>query len=329
MSDSHLQRVTPDDNDRRDYEALVNRWGFVDLSGRTQVELLGRDRQSFLHNLCTHDIRRLRPGEGCEAFITNVQARCLGHGFVFATPESLVLDTSPAQAAKLFAHFDHYHITEDVQWIDRSGDWAELLLAGPDAPAWVAQLSGGNSLQPMYAHGAVRCGEASAWVRRVPMTAAPNYLLAAVRSDMPAIERQLISDRAARCSAAAFHMARVEQGFPWYGWDISESNLPQEVNRNQAAISFQKGCYLGQETVARIDALGHVNRIAVRVACDRPEAPPPGAPLSVDGQVVGEVTSSAESPPLGTALALAYVRRQFAPSGTHLSLPSGKATVRQ
>jgi folate-binding protein YgfZ len=137
----------------------------------------------------------------------------------------------------------------------------------------------------------------------------------------------LQSAGAAQCSLAALHMARIEHGFPWFGWDITEKNLPQEVNRHQRTISFHKGCYLGQETVARIDALGHVNRLLVVVRCQSPRVPEVDALLSCDGQSVGHVTSAAYSPRFDAGLALAYVRSQHSRAGTIVQLPDGPAEI--
>jgi folate-binding protein YgfZ len=327
MTDLELRRVKPRDEDRRDYEVLTRECGFVDFSGRTQLELRGEDRQRFLHNLCTNDIQRLKPQQGCEAFVTKVNGKCLGHVFVFVTEASLIVESSPDQAATLLPHLDRYHITEDVELIDRSQDWGELLVAGPQAVSWIARLTDGDRLAVMYSHRAIRCDGIAAWVRRVPLTSEPSYLVAAARADLSAVEECLRSHGVRACTAAAFHMARIEAGFPWYGWDITDRNLPQEVNRNEAAISFTKGCYLGQETVARIDALGHVNRLAVALRCDAPEAPDAGTPLKFDQEIVGEVTSSADSPRLGAPLALAYVRCPHADPGTTLTLPDATATV--
>jgi folate-binding protein YgfZ len=327
MSSAELRSVTPNDDDLRDYDCLTRAWGFVDFGRRTQIELRGEDRQQFLHNLCTNDILRLRPEQGCEAFVTNVQGKCLGHVLVFAGHQSLVIETSPDQAAGLLSHFDRYLITDDVQLVDHTDDWGELLVAGRSAKGWIERLTGGDSIEAMCDHRAVQCGGVPAWVRRAPMTIEPSYLIACKRTDLPAVHKQLHADGAVPCGAAAFHMARIEKGFPWYGWDITEKNLPQEVNRDQAAISFEKGCYLGQETVARIDALGHVNRIAVALRCEPAEVPQVGTPLMVDQQTVGEMTSAATSPRLSAPVALAYVRRRFAEPGTTLALPHGTATV--
>jgi folate-binding protein YgfZ len=130
-----------------------------------------------------------------------------------------------------------------------------------------------------------------------------------------------------RCSREALEMIRVEQGYPWYGIDISEENLPQEVDRNAQAISFTKGCYLGQEPVARIDALGHVNKVLGGVTFTGEELPTAGRELWADGKVVGQVTSAGWSPRLARPLALAYLRRGFQAAGVRLTSNLGEATV--
>jgi folate-binding Fe-S cluster repair protein YgfZ len=102
-----------------DYETLTQRVGFVHLD-RTQIELSGKDRASFLHNLSTNEIKKLAAGAGCEAFITSVHGKTLGHGFIFAEPEALVLDTVAGQSETLLKHLDHYLVCEQVVLADRS-----------------------------------------------------------------------------------------------------------------------------------------------------------------------------------------------------------------
>ena len=117
----------------------------------------------------------------------------------------------------------------------------------------------------------------------------------------------------------AFESLRIEAGWPVFGRDIDESNLPQEVGRTERAISFTKGCYLGQETVARIDALGHVNRhlVGLLIPSER-DSLPPGAKISKGDKVLGQITSSAHSLALGHSIALGYVRRGSERPGTEL-----------
>jgi folate-binding protein YgfZ len=119
----------------------------------------------------------------------------------------------------------------------------------------------------------------------------------------------------------------VEAGFPLFGHDIGEDNLPQEVGRDAQAISFKKGCYLGQETVARIDALGHVNRLLCGVKFTADTVPAGGTTLVAAGKEVGHVTSAVWSPRLKSALALAFVRRLHATAGTRLESEAGAAEV--
>jgi folate-binding protein YgfZ len=318
MTPSDARRVLATDVDLHDYRHLTQDCGLVDLSDRTQLELSGGDRQRLLHNLSTNDIQRLQPGQGCESFITSVQGKCLGHVFVFAGQQSLIVETSPAQADTLLSHFDRYLINDDVQLHNHGDDWGELLLAGPAALALLRSLTADWALDVQYAHQAIPLRETTVWARRVPMTAEPTFLLACLRDELSGVRQQLQAAGAAACGAAAFHALRIEHAFPWYSWDISDKNLPQEVGRDAVAISFQKGCYLGQETVARIDALGHVNRLLVALHCAQAEVPSPGDELTLDGQAVGTITSSAYSPRLQSGLALAYVRSQHADPGTTL-----------
>jgi folate-binding protein YgfZ len=119
----------------------------------------------------------------------------------------------------------------------------------------------------------------------------------------------------------------LEAGWPWYGVDITEDNLPQEVNRNEQAISFTKGCYLGQETVARIDALGHVNRRLAGLRFDADDLPRPGLELRIDGKGVGTVTSAAWSPRWDRPIALALLRQKPSAVGTRLASDVGEAEV--
>jgi folate-binding protein YgfZ len=125
----------------------------------------------------------------------------------------------------------------------------------------------------------------------------------------------------------AFTAARIEAGFPLFGVDFGEENFPQEVGRDPVAISFTKGCYLGQETVARIDALGHVNQRIAGVRFFGSDVPMNGTKLTLQGKEVGVVTSAAFSPKLGAPLALSMVRREANSPGTRLGSAIGECEV--
>ncbi len=309
-----------------EYAALTEGMGLVDLSGRTQIELTGDDRATFLHNFTTNDIRGLRPGQGCEAFVLDVRGHVLGHLLVFCTPHSLVLDTVPGQSEKLVAHFNRYIIRERVEVSDRSDDWGELLLAGAEIESLLSELfetvPGGRG-----EHCEVRLGGHPLWLRRVDLAGPRSFLLAGYCEAIDAASIALSAEGITPCNEEAFDVVRIEAGDPWYGQDITDKNLPQEVGRDQLAINLSKGCYLGQETVARIDALGHVNRFLVSVRFDGDVVPPVGAALRAGEMQIGELTSAAMSPRLKAPLAMAYVRRGSESVGAKLTSDYGSAEI--
>ncbi|REK11577.1 MAG: folate-binding protein [Planctomycetota bacterium] len=309
------------------YEALTRRAGLVDLGHRTQIELAGGDRTTFLHNLCTADIKRLPLGAGTEAFVTSVQGKTLAHVFVFATPDTLVLDTVADQGETLLKHLDHYLITEDVTLTDRSNERRELLLAGPEAEAVLSKACDVEVGEPRLSHSLAEVAGQAVWVRRVDLTRPGGFLLSVPVAAADAFTATLVESGAVACGLAAFEAARIEAGVPWFGKDITDANLPQEVGRDALAINFVKGCYLGQETVARIDALGHVNKMLVGLRFSGSDVPPPGTALTSGDATVGSVTSASYSPALSAPLALGYVRRGHNDVGGRLTSDLGEVEI--
>jgi folate-binding protein YgfZ len=309
------------------YDQLAGGVGLVDLEGRTQIEVAGADRASFLHNLCTNEVRKLAVGAGCEAFLTNVQGKTLAHVFIFATGQSLIIDTVAGQGETILKHLDHYLISERVTLADRSFEWSEQLLAGPGADPLIKRLCAAGFPSTVLSHAAVDVAGQRAWLRRVDVTTSPGCFVSVRREDVQAIRAALVAAGAVECPAAAFEAARIERGFPLFGQDITDKNLPQEVGRDASAISFVKGCYLGQETVARIDALGHVNKLLVGLRFAGEIVPQAGSELRAKDQVIGQVTSASYSPRCASPLALGYVRRGSHTVGSRLASAFGEAEV--
>jgi len=309
------------------YQALTRGVGIVDCRDRAQIEIAGADRAAVMHNLCTNDIRRLAAGQGCEAFITTVQGKVLSWVFVYVGENSIITSAGHGEGEKLAAHLDKYIITEDAQVTDQTADWASVMVAGAAAPTALEQLGGASPPQVLFDHAPADWNGLEVWLRRAPLAASDCFLVACLDAEFEAVVARLQEAGATACGAEAAETVRLEAGAPAYGRDIDESNLPQEVDRDDRAISFTKGCYLGQETVARIDALGHVNRKLVGLRWPGESPPASGAELTAGDKVAGRVTSAAYSPRLGAALAMAVVRREHAEPGAKLDSESGLAEV--
>ena len=199
------------------------------------------------------------------------------HVFVFAGPNSLVLHTAAGLGPSLIAHLDHYWIREDLAFHDRSDEWGEVILAGPQAVGIIESLIGRPSPPAPLpkGEGSYLANCDLTWngrplmVRRWRERGFDSFHLAAGADQIGPLWRALRELGATACGMRALEAIRIEEGFPVIGVDITEKNLPQEVGRNEKAISFTKGCYLGQEIVARIDSRGAVAKVLSRSALPR------------------------------------------------------------
>lgn len=307
------------------YRAAVETCAWVDLTDRTQLEVRGRDRAAFLHNFTTQEIKRLAAGEGCEAFVTNIKGRIVGHVFVFAGEEAHWLDGPPGSAATLLPHFDRYIITEDVQFADRSGEWGEAALLGPRGGELVEALVPGSSQWPPFRHD----HREGVTVRAAGFTRQPGWLVGAAIGRLTELCRGWITAGVPQCSAEVFEALRIEAAFPWYGVDLTEENLAHEAGRTRQAISFTKGCYLGQEPIARLEAMGHTNRELRVIRLATTDVVERGAKVvdSVSGAECGMVTSAAVHPGELRCVALAMLRREVCNTGNavQVMLQNGRA----
>lgn len=312
-----------------EYRAFRRGTGLFRSPAVTQVEVTGTQRAEFLNRLCTNKVDRIQPGEGCETFFTDANGRILHHVFVYAGPESLVLHTAAGLGPGLCSHLDYFLIREDVRFHDRSSQWGELILAGPKSADIVRRLVAVNlpNGDEYVANLRAEWNGRTLMIRRLQERGFQSFRLAADAADIGPLWRALRQLGAAACGLRALETVRIEEGFPVIGIDITEKTLPQEVGRNEKTISFSKGCYLGQEIVARIDSRGAVNKVLSGIRFPTADVPTSGGELSRDGQSVGQITSAAYSPGFGVSVALAYVRRQFHEPGTLLDSAWGPATV--
>lgn len=309
------------------FAALENGAIFSCLASRTRVELTGEDRHKFLNGLCTNDILKLQPGQGCEAFLTTVQGKTAGYVYIFCEEERLVLDTVADQAESIIGSFDRYLIREDVELRDTSAAWREILIVGSQAASWLAEKMSWPPASGLLEHREFPFAETRISLRTVPYAGRDSFFLATAAEQAEEVARQLQQADFVEAPPEVTELLRIEAGTPEFGRDLDESNLPQEVGRDSQAIHFEKGCYLGQETIARLDALGHVNRLLVAIRLDSDSVPSPGTVLQSEGKPVARVCSACWSPTLDGVLALAYVRRSHMAIGSQFTTELGEAKV--
>ena len=261
-----------------------------DLSDRTQIEITGSDRIRFLHGFTSNDMKRLKPGQGCETFVTNLKGKVVAHVFVFCTEKSMWLDGSPGQKEAISAHLGKYILVDDVRIIPHDDDRGELFVTGPLAGP-LLQLDEGVAVG---SHVTRESGGETFDVRRVDMLGETGFLLSIPNSRIEAIKLSLSALGVSEGSRELFEVLRIESGYPRYGIDITDDYLAQEVGRTKQCISFDKGCYLGQETIARLDALGHTNRELCRLRFETSIVPNAGSLIfdETGATEIGSVTSA-------------------------------------
>jgi len=284
------------------YEALREDAAWLDLSGRGHIRVTGEDRVRWLHAMVSNHVERLRPGEGCYAFLLNAQGRILADANVLRQDDCLLLDLEPEPRAAVLAHLDRHIIADDVMLEDLSRQTAIVGLEGPRAGELLAALDG-----PPLERSASHAIWGGALVARLSATGAPGFRIFAPAEQFGELAARLEKAGAVRAGAQEARVVRLEYGRARYGEDISDKNLPQETQLLEA-LDFNKGCYLGQEIVERIRSRGMVHRFLVFLRIAGTEAPVPGTAVLAGEKPVGEITSAAFSPALGEVAALGYVR---------------------
>jgi folate-binding protein YgfZ len=301
----------------------MNAW--IDRSERARLRVAGPDRVRFLHNLTTQDVKGLPAGRGVEAFVTSLQGKTLAHVTLHALDDAILLRADAGGLDEALPHLRKYGVFDEVA-LESIGDATfEWHLVGEDLAERLSQrgleIPGGADLSVVPAELA---GSRVLVIREAP-SGLPGITLIGPRERMDDLALRLL-DGTTALPATEFEALRIRAGTPAWGREVTTANLPQEIDRNDRAICFTKGCYLGQETVARLDALGHVNKIVRGLVFDGPE-PPSEAKTLLDeqGNPAGVVTSAAPGTGESPAVGLGLIRARFAAPGTVLGLEGGRS----
>jgi folate-binding protein YgfZ len=311
--------------------AVRERAGLSDLSARGLLSVSGPDRAKYLQGILTNDIPALAPGQGCYAALLDVKGHLQADLRVYALETALLLDLEPALTAATMALLKRYIVIYKVKLDDVAADWRHLMIAGPRTNDWLNACFGRPlpSLsdyhfvtwewrgQPVLVIHLSETGEEGVHLL-VPSAIGPAFWSALLEAGRPLGGLPV--------GAQALESLRIEAGIPKFGAELDASRFPAEANIEHA-VSYTKGCYLGQETTMRIHTQGSVNRKLVGLWLESPALPEPGAPLFADGQRVGVLTSVLDSPTLKRKIALGYVQKGFFAPHTALTLPDQSKAV--
>ncbi len=287
-------------------EAVRDGCALVDRSERGKLALTGDQAKEFLTGQVTNDVLALEPGTGCYAAFLTPKGKMLGDVRILDLGDELWLDTERVALQALFDMIRRYKIGFAAELHKRTLECALLSLLGPRA----REVAGAQQL-PSAEHSSMRARRGDAEVVLVATADGIDVICAA--QDADAVRAALVEAGAVEVSEAAAELVRVEAGRPRYGVDLDDTTIPQEAGLNERAVSFTKGCYVGQETVARLYYKGKPNRHLRGLRLAGPAAT--GDALRLGDREVGRVGSVADSPALGP-IALAIVRREAEPGVT-------------
>ncbi len=292
-----------------EYLAVTEGCGLLDRSERGKLALSGADAKSFLQGQVTNDVEALGAGGGCYAAFLTPKGKMLGDLRVLDVGEELLLDTERVALQALFNMIRRFSVGYDAQLHKRTLERGLLSLIGPNADGVLGEMAPPGA---EHSHRAVELAQVQALAIRTDV----GIDLLCDASDTEALTDAVAVLGVAGVSEPTAEIVRVERGRPRYGVDLDESVIPQEADLNERAVSFTKGCYVGQETVARLYYRGKPNRHLRGVRSDDPLTA--GDELHHDGRLVGRLTSAATSPRLGH-IGLALLRRE-APPGSRLAV---------
>jgi tRNA-modifying protein YgfZ len=290
---------------------LTEAVGLVDRSERGKLALTGQQAKALLSGQVTNDIEALAPGTGCYAALLTNKGKMLADLRVLDTDDELWLDTERVALQALFDSLRRGAVGWDAQLHKRTLEQALLSLVGPGAEQAV-----GGPVGPEHANRRAQLGGADVLL----VATAPGVDVVCAAEDADRVRGAL---DVPEVPEAAAEVLRVESGRPRYGIDLDDATIPQEAGLNDRAVSFTKGCYVGQETVARLHWRGKPNRHLRGLRLSAPVAS--GTPLLLGEREVGRVGSSVVSPRFGP-IALAIVRRE-ASVGDELAAGDARAVV--
>jgi aminomethyltransferase len=301
-----------------------------DATDRGAVLVRGAETFAFLHRLLTSDVLGLDEGRSQESLLLSSKGKVLFGFRLYRTPEGAWLSVPPRTAPALLSALETYHFAEKVEIADQTSLHAPLLVCGPAAADVLRSAGALEGALEEDAFRRRRVDGVDLLVARIPVAGSPGFLVDAGPEAAPAWWKRIRGAGARAAGVVAREILRVEAGQALYGEDVDENVYPQEA-RLEAAFSLTKGCFIGQEVVAKIDTYGGLNKrlVGLRISHSDPVARGTRLVLDEEGErrELGVITSWAYSFALDTGLALGYAKRRHQKPGTIFLLGEGAATA--
>jgi aminomethyltransferase len=300
--------------------------GLIDRSMLGKVTVTGRDRVAFLQGMLSNDVKALQAGQGCPAAFLDAVGKVVSLLTVYVLEDSVLLELSAGSTEKFLQAIDKFLISEKAEFEAADDAYAILSVQGPKSADTLSRVAEAKVELGPYAHAEMSIAGAPVRVARRSDAVTPGYHCWTAAEHAPVLMTALRAAGAVPVGPAAAEVLRVEAGIPVYGADVDEGVILPET-RLDAFWSYTKGCYIGQETVARVKYRGHINRGLSGLVLEGERVPSHGDPIVAVDTEVGRVTSAVRSLALSKPLALGYVRREHFEPGSALSVRIGDDLV--
>lgn len=294
----------------RDVDLLTTGAALCESPRASRLELMGPDRERFFGGMVTAAVESLEPGRGAFGFITDVRGRILASATVLTLEDRLWLEIPKGRGRTIIEHLEKYIVTDQVEILPL-GDMASVRVAGPKSASVLADLGATTSrdLTEPWSHAQVDILDYQARLVREGHSPVPTFSLWQSSAIAPLMAEDLVEAGIPQAGTEATEALRIEHGYPLWGVDYDDSNLPQETGIEDA-VDYEKGCYLGQEIVARIHYRGQPARRMCRLVFESGHKPTAGAEIEFDGRAAGTVTSVSPSCRDDAAIGLALLPRR-------------------
>jgi folate-binding protein YgfZ len=332
MVNKVIQTLPKDYSDLRgEYDAIRGGVAVIDLSAAGKLQVSGKNSVQFLNGLISNEVKSLKAGEGVLAAFPTVQGKLLALSRIYRLGDYLLLELDAINREKIFKNLSRFVPAGEFFVADVSDQFALFSLQGPRTLELIESLTGETIDEKQYRIGEWRIAGAQVFIASHSRCGEPGFdVFVPTESSQKVLETILergVIFGARLAGADAFEIARIEAGVPREGVDAGEDYIILE-SELESAVSYTKGCYLGQEIIARIHWRGEPAKRLRGLLIDADQAPQRGAELFDDeGKKIGEITSSARSFALDRFIALGYVHRYHLAPGTEFAVKQGGAEL--